>query len=470
MTERFDVLVLGAGPSGHRAALTAANAGKRVAIVEQDAAVGGACVTRGTIPSKTLRETALAFSSFAKKTGGVLTSEVPEDVRVVALMKRVGDVVSAHERVMGRQLAAAGVVVLHGRARFVARDAVELRTVRGERRRLESPAIVIATGSRPRSPAEIPIDHEHILDSDSILSLAYLPRSLIVLGAGVIASEYASIFAALGVAVTMVDKAPRPVPFVEPELTARFVEGFTENGGRFIGGRKPTRVEWNGVDHVSVVLDDGTELVADKVLCALGRVANLDGLALEAAGLAPNERGLLVVDEHCRTSAPGIWAIGDVIGPPSLAASATEQGRCAVVDALGLEATLPTGIAARVLPTGVYSIPEMASVGLNEADARARDPNVLVGRASFAEITRGMIAATEGGFLKLVATADGQKLLGAHVVGEGASELVGIGQLAIQAGLSVDQLVETIFNFPTLAEAYRVAALDVVHQRAKRAG
>ncbi len=465
MTDRWDVVVIGAGPAGHRAALTAAAAGRSVAVVEQDAAVGGAGVTRGTIPSKTLRETALAFSAFARKTGGVLVTEVPEDVRVAALMKRVGDVVSAHERVMGQKLREAGVTLLHGRARFVARDAIELRTVRGERRRVDAGAIVIATGSRPRSPPEIPIDHEHILDSDSILSLTYLPRSLIVLGAGVIASEYASIFAALGVAVTMIDKAPRPVSFVEPELTARFVEGFGALGGRFIGGRRPTLVEWNGVDRVRVVLDDGTELGADKLMCALGRIANLEGLALDAAGLVPTERGLLAVDERCRTAVQGIWAVGDVIGPPSLAASSTEQGRRAVCDALGLD----PGPAAELIPTGVYAIPEMASIGLGEAEARARHGDVLVGRASFSEITRGMIAATEGGFLKLVADGAGERILGAHVVGEGAAELVGIGQLAIQAGFRVDQLVETIFNFPTLAEAYRVAALEIVQQRARRA-
>ncbi len=461
-----DVAVIGGGPAGHRAALTGAKAGRRIVLVERERAVGGACVALGTIPSKTLRETALTLSSFRRKSGDVFAVEAREDLQVRALMHRLDEVVSAHERFMGRQLEQAGVTVVHGRARFLSPKVIEVRSVRGEASRIHADVSIIATGSRPRSPKEVPVDHEHVLDSDSILSMTYLPRSLVVLGAGVIASEYASIFAALGVSVTMVDKGPRPVGFVEPELTDRFVAGFERLGGKFIGGRTTKLVAWNGLDAVRVVLDDGTELLADKVLCALGRVANVEGLGLENAGVSPNERGLVLVDARCRTAVPGIYAVGDVIGPPSLAASSMEQGRRAMCDALGVD----PGRASELIPTGVYSIPEMGSVGLTEARARELHGGAMIGRASFAEVARGHIAASEDGLLKLVADPKGERVLGAHVVGEGAAELVGIGQVAIQSGWRVDQLVESIFNFPTLAEAYRVAALDIAEQRAARRG
>ena len=459
---KCDVIVIGGGPAGLKAALCGAKAGRSVVLIEQERAVGGACVALGTIPSKTLRETALTLSSFRRKSGEVFHVEAREDMQVRALMQRLDQVVSAHERFMGRQLEQAGVTVLHGRARFASPKEVDVRSLSGEVERLKGDIIVIATGSRPRSPKEVPVDHEHILDSDSILSMTYLPRSLVVLGAGVIASEYASIFAALGVKVTMIDKGSRPVAFVEAELTAHFVKGFEKLGGCFRGGRTTRSVEWNGVDAVRVVLDDGTEILADKVLCALGRVANVEGLALDNAGLAPNERGIILVDARCRTKVPGIYAVGDVIGPPSLAASSMEQGRRAMCDALGLD----PGQASELIPTGVYSIPEMGSVGLTEARAREIHGDAMVGRASFSEIARGHIAAIEDGFLKLVADPKGERILGAHVVGEGAAELVSIGQVAIQSGWHVDQLIETIFNFPTLAEAYRVAALDIAEQRA----
>lgn len=461
---RADVLVIGGGPAGHRAAICGANAGKSVVLVEQERAVGGACVALGTIPSKTLRETALTLSSFKRKSGEVFHVEAREDMQVQALMQRLDQVVSAHERFMGKQLEHAGVTVVHGRARFTSPRHVDVRSLSGSVECFRGEVTIIATGSRPRSPKEVPVDHEHILDSDSILSMTYLPRSLVVLGAGVIASEYASIFAALGVSVTMIDKGNRPVGFVEAELTDHFVRGFEKLGGRFLGGRTTKSVTWNGLDAVEIVLDDGTHLRADKVLCALGRVANIEGLGLENAGLVANERGLLVVDARCRTKTPGIYAVGDVIGPPSLAASSMEQGRRAMCDALGID----PGRASQLIPTGVYSIPEMGSVGLTELQACERNGSAMVGRASFSELARGHIAAIEDGFLKLVADPRGELVLGAHVVGEGAAELVGLGQVAIQSGWRVDQFIESIFNFPTLAEAYRVAALDIAGQRDAR--
>lgn len=459
--DAFDVVVLGGGPAGHSAALTAAQAGRRVLLVERELNVGGACVSRGTIPSKTLRETAVSLVGFRRRSGDAFPVQVREDLQVVSLMTRLEQVVRAHQATMGAQLERLGIVRWHGRARFLAADRIEVRGIDGSARVALGGTLVVAAGSRPRSPAEIPIDHTNLLDSDSFLSMTYLPRSLVVLGAGVIASEYASVFAALGVQVTMIDKGQRPVAFLEPELTDRFVAAFAAAGGRWLGGRRTTRVEWDGFSEVVVTLDDGSEVRAEKLLCALGRVANLDGMDLASAGLAVTERGLLAVDADLRTTVPGIYAVGDVIGPPSLASSAMDQGRRAITHALGL----PAGPPAESMPVGIYTIPEMAAVGLTEAEARQRHGGCAVGRASFADIARGQIAAVQEGMLKLVATPDGRRLLGVHIIGEGAAELVHIGQMALVAGFPVDAFVINTFNFPTLAEAYRLAALEIVAAR-----
>jgi NAD(P) transhydrogenase len=259
----------------------------------------------------------------------------------------------------------------------------------------------------------------------------------------------------------MVDKAERPVGFIDPELTTRFVKSFGQLGGRFVGGVSVLGVQWDGVGSVVTLLSNGEVLRTDKALFALGRVANVDELNLAAAGLSLTQRGLLDVDAHCRTAAPHIYAVGDVIGPPSLASSSAEQGRRAVCHALGLSVGMP----AEFTPLGVYTVPEMAAVGLTEAQAVAQLGSALVGRARFDEVARGRISAVEDGLLKLVADPKGERLLGVHVIGEGASELVHIGQMALMGGLGIDTFIETIFNFPTLAEAYRVAAFDVVKQR-----
>jgi len=460
--DHYDVVVIGSGPAGHKAAIQAAKAKKRVVLIEREVHVGGACVHRGTIPSKTLRETALAFSAFARKTDGVFNVSVREDLEVASLMSRMEHVVRAHEQFMTEQLRRNHAIHLHGRARFADPHMVEVELVTGVKKRVRGEFIVIATGSRPRAPADVPIDHDHVLDSDSILSMTWLPKSLVVLGAGVIASEYASIFAALGVKVTIVDKGPRPLGFLDPEITDRFTAAFTRAGGRFAGGRKHVKVEWDGVEKVVTTLDDGTTLESEKLLCCLGRIANIDDLRLDAAGLKPSERGLLAVDAHCRTAVPHIYAVGDVIGPPSLASSSMEQGRRAMCHALHL--TLGHG--SDVVPAGIYTIPEMSQVGMTEAEATQKYGGCIVGRSKFDELARGQISAIEHGLLKLVADPGGRRVLGVQILGEGACELIHVGQMALIAGSQVDTFVDNIFNFPTLAEAYRVAALDIARQRA----
>jgi NAD(P) transhydrogenase len=324
---------------------------------------------------------------------------------------------------------------------------------------------VIATGSSPRTPDDVPVDHEHILDSDSILSVSYLPESLTVLGSGVIACEYASIFAALGCKVTIVDRSPRPLSFMDPEITDHFTRQLLAFGGRFIGGRKLTKVEWDGLSQVETTLDDGEVVRSEKLFCALGRIAQVQGLGLSNAGIALTARGLIAVDAHGRTAAQHVYAVGDVIGPPALASTSMDQGRRAVCHAFGVE----LGMAREATPVGIYTIPELGSVGLTELEAKERYGAALVGRAPFKEVARGQISAADDGLLKLIAHPETGLILGAHAAGETAADLVHVGQMAILGGMTFDTFIDAIFNFPTYAEAYRIAALDLLGKRAQRA-
>lgn len=457
-----DFVVIGSGPGGQKAAICAAKAGKSVVLVERERRSGGACVRHGTIPSKTLRETAIALRSLERKTGGVLKSELREDLEIASLMTRLSDVVVAHQDYIDEQLRRNRVAMWHGLARVTGEHEVLVTAPNGDRHTLRAKTIILATGSRPRAPEGVAIDHEHVLDSDSILSMTYLPRSLIVVGAGVIASEYASIFASLGVAVTMIDPGERPMGFLDLELTGSFLASFEASGSRFLPKQRVTSAAYDGVTRCEVKLASGETLYADKVLCAQGRLANVDRLGLDAVRVRTTARGLVEVDANCRSSVPSIYAVGDIIGPPALASAAMEQGRRAVRHALGLPIDRS---ATALIPFCAYTVPEIASVGLTEAEAMARDGGVLIGRARYAEIARAHISASGDGLVKLIASRDGRRLLGVQIVGESASELLHVGQMALIGGLDIDSLIETTFNFPTLAEGYRIAALDVVRQR-----
>ncbi len=459
MTEalKYDIVVIGSGPSGQKAAIQGAKAGKRVLIIEKVRGVGGECVHHGTIPSKTLREVTNSLVSFKQRSGNVFNIEFPENLTVSSLMTRLERVVAGHECYIADQFDRNNIDCTHGRAGFVSPHEVEIQSVNGAKTIIRGDFIFIAVGSQPRVPSNVPVDHEHILDSDSILSMIYLPHSLTVLGAGVIASEYASIFAALGVEVTMINKYERPLGFLEPELTDRFLNSFERSGGRYIANEEVEEVGFNGLEVVTK-LKSGKIVNSEKMLCAMGRKAALRGLNLNAAGLEVSKRGYIEVNEHCQTRVPHIYAIGDVIGPPALAASAMEQGRCAVCHALNMD----VGISKEIIPVGIYAIPEIAGIGLNEAEASEKGIDTIVGRADFHEIARGHIADIQDGFLKMVADRKSKRLLGVQIVGEGATELIHLGQMAMICNYGVDIFVETVFNFPTLAEAYRVAALDIL--------
>ncbi|MEK7237628.1 MAG: Si-specific NAD(P)(+) transhydrogenase [Nitrospirota bacterium] len=458
----YDIVVIGSGPAGQKAAIQGAKAGKRVAVIEREQGVGGGCVYRGTIPSKTLRASALQLDRTIQSST-TLNVRVPPNILVASLMRRVDEVVTAHGAYMENQLKRNGISFFHGRARFCSATLIEMLSVDGIKQLITADTIVIATGSRPRAPIEIPIDHEHILDSDSILSMIYLPRSLTVLGGGVVASEYASIFATLGVQVTIIDRADRPLQFLDVELVRTFVQSFEEHGGRYCAGQAIRDVRWDGISQVVTTLQDGQVITSDKMLVALGRQPNLEDLNLSATGLTLTEKGTLAVNEHCQTAVPHIYGVGDLLGPPGLASTAMEQGRRAVCHALGL----PEGRSSDI-PIGIYTIPEMASIGLDEAAARARYRDVLIGRARYNEIARGQISGIHNGLLKMVADPTGEYLLGVQIVGEGATELIHVGQIALQHAATIDSFIENIFNFPTLAEGYRIAALDIAGQRQKR--
>ena len=362
---------------------------------------------------------------------------------------------------MTNQLSRNGVVYLHGRAKFHSDHEIELLSVDGARQLLSANIIVLATGSRPRLTSDIPIDHEHILDSDSLLSMIYLPRSLTVVGGGVIACEYASIFSLLGVQVTVIDKASRPLQFLDREIVETFQKSFEQHGGRYHGGRTVKEATWDGVSHVKALLDNDVTISSEKMLVAVGRQANIEGLNLEAAGLAVNAKGTLSVNEYGQTAVAHIYAAGDMLGAPALASSAMEQGRRAVCHALDL----PVGHSLNQIPLGIYTLPEISSIGLDEEAARLRYRGPLVGRARFSEIARGQISGASDGLLKMVADPSGERLLGLQIVGDEAAELIHVGQVALQHAATIDFFVDSIFNFPTLAEAYRVAALDILGQR-----
>ncbi|RME69741.1 MAG: Si-specific NAD(P)(+) transhydrogenase [Verrucomicrobia bacterium] len=461
---RFDLVVIGSGPGGQKAAIQGAKAGLRVALIERERSVGGACVYTGTIPSKTLREAALALLA-VKRSAGFLDVKLAEQTEISTLMARLDAVLEAHERLIGEYLDHNGVRVFRGRGSLVDAHTVAVQSVRGEDTLLQTEFVVIATGSRPRTPPGIPVDHENILDSDSILSTLYLPKSLTVLGGGVIATEYATIFSLLGVKVTMIDRGPRPLGFLDPELVDRFVKHFSEQGGIWLGEREIDRVEVGRLGEVTTWLKDGEAVTSEKMLCALGRSANVEGLNLEKVGVEQGKYGVIRTDEHYRTSVPNIFAVGDVIGPPALGSTSMEQGRRAVCHALGIDPGAPF----ELVPIGIYSVPELASVGLTEAQVVERYGGALVGRADFGEVARAHIAGHQAGMLKLVTGPEGGRLLGVQIVGDGATDLIHVGEMALINGNDVTVFLENILNFPTYGEAYRIAALNLHNKIAARA-
>jgi NAD(P) transhydrogenase len=457
----FDLICLGSGPAGQKAAIQAAKAGFRAAIIEREPQVGGSCLLSGTIPSKALREQALRYRRM-RGNATSLAVELRGDAPLAALLLGVDAVIAAQDRYLQAQLARNNIELVRGRGLLLDANRIEVQRLDGTRSVLQAPRIILATGSRPRHVSTIEVDHEHVLDSDSILSLPYLPRTLIVLGSGVIACEYASIFAALGCAVTLVDKAAEPLGFLDPALRAGFLDAFRAMGGCYRSRAEVEGARFDGFSQVQVQLKGGDILKSDIVFAAFGRVANLDGIGLDRLKLGINARGHVQVNERFETTVPGIYAAGDAIGPPALACAAADQGRRAALAAFGL----PPPALTSLVPTGVYTIPEIACVGLSQTDADAKKIDVIVGRADFGEVARAHIVGEPTGFLAIICDRGSARVLGVQVIGEGATELVHLGQAAIANSATADFFVEQIFNFPTMTEAYRIAAFDVMKQRA----
>jgi len=455
----FDLICVGSGPAGKTAAVQAAKSGFRAAVIERESQVGGACLLSGTIPSKALREQALRYRRM-RTSATALSVELGGGTPLSALLRGVDRVIAGQDQYLRAQLERNHVTLVRGRASLQSANRVEVQRLDGSRLELCASRILIATGSRPRHVPSVQVDHEHVLDSDSILSLAYLPTALIVLGSGVIACEYASIFAALGCEVTLVDKAAEPLGFLDAALRKGFVAGLEAMGGRYLAGAEVAEASFDGISEVAVRLKDGRLLTAEIVLAAFGRVANLDWIGLDRLHLDLNARGHVAVNERFETSVPGVYAAGDAIGPPSLACAAADQGRRAALAAFNLGPPAHVDL----LPTGVYTIPEIASVGVSESDALRDKLDFVVGRANFSEVARAHIAGEPAGFLRLLCARGSMRVLGAQAIGEGATELVHLGQLAIAAHATAEYFVDHMFNFPTMTEAYRIAAFDCLRQ------
>jgi NAD(P) transhydrogenase len=458
---KFDLVCIGSGPAGKTAAIQAAKSGFRAAVVERESQVGGVCLLTGTIPSKALREQALRYRRM-RTSASALSVELGGGTPLSALLRGVDRVIIGQDQYLRAQLERNRVTLIRGLGALKSANRVEVRRLDGSRVELEASRVLIATGSRPRHVANVEVDHEHVLDSDSILSLSYLPNTLIVLGSGVIACEYASIFAALGCQVTLVDKAAEPLGFLDAALRKGFCAGLEAMGGRYLAGAEVLQASFDGISEVAVRLKDGGLLTANIVLAAFGRVANIDGIGLDRLRLSLSARGHLQVDERFETNIPGVFAAGDAIGPPSLACAAADQGRRAALAAFDL------GGPARVdlLPTGVYTIPEIACVGVSETDALRDRRDFVVGRANFSEVARAHIAGEPAGFLRLLCERGSMRVLGAQAIGEGATDLVHLGQFAIATQATAEYFVDHMFNFPTMAEAYRIAAFDCLRQAA----
>jgi NAD(P) transhydrogenase len=464
VSERFDLVVIGAGPAGEKGAVQAAYFGKRVAIVEKEPWPGGAAVHTGTLPSKTLRETALYLSGYRARDLYGIAVELASDATLPRLMARKNAIATAEAEQMRQNLERHGVVTFRGTARFVDPHAVAVRGTDGAEARVLGDYFLIATGSTPRQPKEIDFADPHIHDSDEILEIEHLPRSLVVLGAGVIGCEYACMFAALGVTVTLVDTREEILPFLDKEIIRRLRDAMVH-----LGIDLKLELKWGGIrrdgDVIRCELSDGEVLESQDLLFAAGRVGATASLGLPDIGIACDSRGYVKVDEAYRTSVPHVLAAGDVVGFPALASTSMEQARVAVCHAFGFDYKKSmTG----VLPYGIYTIPECSAVGETEETCKEKSIDHVAGRARFKHNARGKITGDHEGITKLVVDAHSRRVLGVHVIGERATELVHIGQAVIELGGTVDTFIHMVFNYPTLAESYKYAAYDCLGQLAKR--
>ena len=463
----YDFVIIGGGPAGRRAAIQASKLGKSVAVVDDQKLIGGVSVHTGTLPSKTIRESVLSVTGWRDQhfksrqpRNGV---QMMQDSINSRLSTTLGDEVD----VIDNQLARNNVGILKGRAKFI--DTHKLAIQQNSQGKKTSFSVtadkfLIAVGTKPFRPKSIPFNGTTVIDSDSVAANLPMPRSITVVGGGVIGLEYATIFSTLDIPVTVVEARHQILEFIDRDIVANFVHQLTERGISLRLGRTIDKITLDDKNHPTIILDDGRQLRSEMLLFTAGRVGSVDGLGLEKVGIECDNRGRLVVDKDTlQTSQPNIYAAGDIIGFPALASTSMEQGRQAACHAFGV----PLSNGANSFPLGIYSIPEIASIGLSEDDARTQGYQVEIGVARFQETSRGHILGNCKGMLKCIFDLNDRKLLGVHIVGEGATELIHIGQAVINLDGGIDYLSDNVFNFPTLAEAYKVAALDAYNRLPK---
>jgi NAD(P) transhydrogenase len=459
----FDLLVVGSGPAGQKAAIQAAKLRKRVAVIEKGRVLGGSCINTGTLPSKTLKDAIYYLHGFKLRSFTNITYSLKKNMTLRDLMARKDLVVKHELEVVTDQLERNDVEIIHGTASFVDPHTLKVSAKSRDEELLTAPFIVIATGSRPRRPEEIPFNDVTICDSDSILSTEVIPKSMIVMGGGVIGCEYTSMFAAYGIKVTLFDTRNDLLRFVDQEIVQALIYHMRTNGVTMRMGEQLDKVTTNESGRVVTTFKSGKTIVTDVLLFAMGRIANTDTLNLAAVGITPDKLGQLKVNERYQTEVPHIYAAGDVIGFPGLASTSMEQGRLACCHAFHVEqSTLPT-----VLPYGIYTIPEISTVGKAEEELTKEGVPYEIGRAFYKEIARGQIVGDLDGLLKLIFHRTTLELLGVQIIGDGATELVHIGQAVLTYGGKVDFFVHNVFNYPTLAECYRTAALDGINRLAR---
>lgn len=460
----YDLLVIGSGPAGLRAAIQGAKMNKKVAVVERRTVVGGVSVNLGTIPSKTFREAVLDLSGYRDRTFYGQSFTVKEHITIGDLLMRCDQVIRHEIDVLRHQLSRNSVELIPATAAFVDAHTVSLQNADGRGLRLvRANRIVIATGTETTKDPHIPFDGRRIFTSDDVLTLDRLPKTLAVIGAGVIGAEYASMFAALGVRVTLVDKRNRLLPFIDEEISDALAYHLREDRVTLRLGEEVSALEMiddeNG-ERVKIRLASGKQIITEKALYSIGRTGNTANLSLDAAGLRADDRGRLRVNAHFQTAVENIYAVGDVIGFPSLASTSMEQGRLAVAHAFGAKVhSFP-----EIFPYGIYAIPEISMCGKTEEELTQDGVPYEVGKARYKEIARGQIIGDLTGLLKIIFHAETRALLGVHIIGEGASELIHIGQAVMAFKGTIDYFIDTVFNYPTLAECYKTAAFDGINR------
>ncbi len=458
----YDIIVIGSGPAGQRAAIQGAKSGKRVAVVEQREIVGGACINTGTIPSKTMREAVMHLSGFQFQGIYGINYHVKDKITMADLGFRVNQVIKTEADVTQAQLARNGIEVLNARASFIDNTHVRTENSRGQAD-LEAPIIIIATGTKPAVSDKVPLNGRTIVNSDQILQIPDIPRTLIVVGGGVIGVEYACMFAILGVRVILVEKRPRLLEFADAEIIEALSYHLRDHRVTMRLNEEVASVEEQADGSVVANLQSNKRITGDALLYAVGRQGNVDELNLAAAGLEADNRGRIQVDAEYRTKSPNIFAVGDVIGFPSLASVSMEQGRIAAANACGIK--IHSNPAA--YPYGIYTIPEISFIGKTEEQLTDEDVPYEVGVSYYRETARGQIRGDTTGRLKIIFHRETREILGVHIIGEGASELVHIGQAVLVLKGTVDYFVDNVFNYPTLAEGYKQAAFNGINKLAR---